>query len=105
MTAQLHGFDHSLLTTYINIDEPVEIPKIDRSRIVFDPEQLQEYKEALDAATIDIPIDLSPVARTKQFFDLCIKVATDLLNINTLLPNTVQEVKASTSNVERPSGH
>ena len=93
ITSQLHGFDHSLLTTYINIDEPVEIPKIDRTRIIFDPERLQEYKEALDAATIDIPTDLSPVARAKQFFDLCIKVATDLFTTTRSSPTPSKKSK------------
>jgi hypothetical protein len=93
ITSQLHGFDHSLLTTYINIDEPVEIPKIDRTRIIFDPDRLQEYKEALDAATIDIPTDLSPVARAKQFFDLCIKVATDLFTSTRSSPTPSKKSK------------
>ena len=77
-TARLHGFDHSLLTTYINIDEPVDIPKHDRTRIYFDKDRIQEYKEALDQAVLDIPHDLSPADTSKCFFDLCIKIATDL---------------------------
>ena len=74
----LHGFDHSLITTAIDIAESISIPSEDRSAIHFDVSRADEYAEALEDQLRNIPASATPMERYRAFFQACIKAAKSL---------------------------
>jgi hypothetical protein len=71
-SVKLHGLDHSLLTTYIDVDGSADIPKETRTHIYFDRKRTAEYTEALDAELALIPLDRSEEDTIHAFFEACI---------------------------------
>ena len=78
MTIKLHGLDHNLLTSYIDIDGNVDIQKEQRTHLRFDRNRIDEYREELDVEIALIPQDTSAEDIAHAFFTACIRVATRL---------------------------
>ena len=74
-TAKLHGLDHYLLTSYINVDGSADIPKEQRSHIHFDRTRCAEYTAELDKELALIPQNRNEEDNAHAFFTACIKVA------------------------------
>ena len=80
ITVKLHGLDHNLLTTYIDIHGTGVIPKEDRTYINFDRKRIKEYAECLDHALESLPTDVPAEESAHSFFQTCITVAKSLFS-------------------------
>jgi hypothetical protein len=79
-TVKLHGLDHHLLTSYIDIDGSADIPKENRTTINFDRNRIAEYTSELDKELALIPHDGKEEDIIHAFFTACIKVAKRLFS-------------------------
>ena len=78
ITVKLHGLDHNLLTTYIDIDGTGVIPKEDRTYINFDRKRSQEYADNLDKHLESLPTDVPLEDTAHSFFAACIHIAKSM---------------------------
>jgi hypothetical protein len=78
VTVKLHGLDHNLLTTYIDIDGTGVIPKEDRTYINFDRKRSAEYMSDLDTELEQIPDSASTEDAAHAYFTKCITKAQEL---------------------------
>ena len=79
-TVKLHGLDHHLLTSYIDVDGSADIPKEKRATINFDRNRIAEYTSELDKELALIPHDGKEEDIIHAFFTACIKVAKRLFS-------------------------
>ena len=77
VTVKLHGLDHDLLTTYIDVNGTADIPKEERDHIKFDRSRTAEYTEELDKAIASIEA-VTEEDRIHAFFECCLAVARRL---------------------------
>jgi hypothetical protein len=68
ITVKLHGLDHNLLTTYIDIHGTGLIPKEDRTYINFDRKRSKEYADNLDKHLESLPTDVPFEDTAHSFF-------------------------------------
>ena len=85
-TVKLHGLDHNLLTTYIDVDGSGVIPKEDRSYINFDRKRAQEYADNLDKELESLPTDVPAEETAHTFFAKCIQVAKSMFSSSRSTP-------------------
>ena len=79
-TVKLHGLDHHLLTTYIDVNGSVDIAPEKRNYIKFDRKKAAEYASELDKELESINADDNEEDKAHAFFKCCLAVARRLFS-------------------------
>jgi hypothetical protein len=74
INVQLMGADHKSLSSYINVDAPVDIPRENRDKCTFDIKRKAEFATNLDDALANIPDQPSAETFHEAFSNTCIQV-------------------------------
>jgi hypothetical protein len=85
-TVKLHGLDHHLLTTYIDVNGSVDIAPEKRNYIKFDRKKAAEYANELDKELESINDENSEEDKAHAFFECCLAVARRLFSSSRRAP-------------------